>query len=941
MSAVHTQAATYILKEWQPTYHFNEQTAIAIAPAFQVNAQNIKAHIQSLSFQPFKQHNLTLEIGQYYWGKIIIQNQLPDAANYTEWILSMSYSFSKVDIFVEQADGTYLHQLNGIYRPHTQKEYIPQIEGVFTKISLPPNQPIAIYFRGKSERTGILPSFVVTMQHTTTFYENLQKKKNNHAFFIGFTAMMLLYNIILYFFGGDRSFIFYSIYLIALIIYASYNSGDLADWLQPILFANHPEYAYLSKFAIYIGLMAYIAFMRNFLILSQLMPKWDRLFKYLFWVGIPWIIVDFIVTVQSNFSYAAADKVTFIYILLFFITSLVFIFQLFKIGDKKGYFIVAGLVFWFSGILITLIAWGQDAGFSLFFLKTGSVLEIIAFSLGLAYRQRENVKAKEQVHFQLEKSKLVQKQEQAEAQRLKDLDEIKSRLYTNITHEFRTPLTVIMGMNENMHDYPEEQKLIRRNSKNLLRLINQLLDLSKAESVTLKLHKQSGDIVAYLQYLTESFQSMATDKGILLTYYPEEEVLQMLYDEVKIQHIFYNLLSNAIKFTAEGGKVILNLQTEEIDKQDFLKVRVKDTGIGIPEAQKAHIFDRFYQADNSNSRQGEGSGIGLALVKELVQLMQGKIEVNSQVGRGTEFIIYLPIEARQSELTTTPKEAPLPFEMAMNTIIIPSNELKVTAKETSAKDELPLLLIIEDNLDIITYIQSILSKNYTIHTAKNGQLGIDKAISLVPDIIISDVMMPLKDGYEVCETLKTDTHTSHIPIILLTAKTAQDDKVKGLKQGADAFLTKPFHKEELLVRLKKLIAIRQQLQQRYDAGVSIHHQPTTTPEDPLTTAEDIFIQTLQNKIYEHLDNPNLSIPQLAQLMLMERTQLYRKVKALTGKSIVKYLRSIRLQKGADLLRNSDLSVSEITYAIGFKDPSYFARTFHKEFGKSPRDFRKQ
>jgi len=288
---------------------------------------------------------------------------------------------------------------------------------------------------------------------------------------------------------------------------------------------------------------------------------------------------------------------------------------------------------------------------------------------------------------ELEKNQILQEQELAEVQRLKELDELKSRLYTNITHEFRTPLTVIMGMNENMSSHPEEQKLIRRNSKNLLQLINQLLDLSKIESTELNLYKQSGDIVAYLQYLTESFHSMATDKGVRLTYYSEEETLTILYDEVKIQHVFYNLLSNAIKFTAEGGKVILHLQKVEIEDQAFLKAKVKDTGIGIPEAQKSHIFDRFYQVDNSNTRQGEGTGIGLALVKELVQLMQGKIEVNSQVGKGTEFIICLPIEAAIPESVSskepTRREERLNLGMATNSVITQAPKLKVDAKEFS------------------------------------------------------------------------------------------------------------------------------------------------------------------------------------------------------------------------------------------------------------------
>ncbi len=931
--SIKIQAETFVLQEWQTTYNLLPFTEIAVDKTGIIPTENIANQLSKLSFHKLGQQDFDLVAKQYYWGKFELENNLPEGAKYKEWILDMSYSLTEFDVFFQTPEGTYQHQLNGIFRPHQLKDFVPKLEGSFTKIILPPNQTISVFFRGKSSRIAIRPNFRVRLQHITSFYEELQTDQRNHAFFIGFIVMMLLYNVILYFFGRDKSFIFYSIYLLTLIIYSSYSTGDLADWLEPTLFPNHPEYSYLGKLVIYLGLMAYIAFMRSFLKLDQLLPKWDVFFNRLFWIGLPWIVVDFIVILQSGFSYVDADPITFVYILLFFFSNLIFIYHLSKTKDKKGYFIVAGIIVWFGGAILTLISWLQSPAFALIYLKIGSILEIITFSLGLAYRQREHVKAKQQAYFQLEKNKILQQQEQAETQRLKELDELKSNLYTNITHEFRTPLTVIMGVNDNISGHEAERKLIRRNSKNLLQLINQLLDLSKVESANLELHKIKGDIINYIHYLTESFQSLAAEKGIQLVFYSEVDSQIMDYDEIKIQHIIYNLLSNALKFTGEKGKVILHLQKIIVANQPHLKIKIMDTGIGIPTDLIPHIFDRFYQVDNTLTRRGEGTGIGLALVKELVQLMEGSIEVQSKEGKGTEFIINLPIIDELAETSFVPRN-----KIAMDEILVATTDKKnvdslpIFNPETDSTK--PILLVVEDNKDVTSYIQSILQNDYTIHTAENGQLGIDTAIEILPDIIISDVMMPLKNGYEVCETLKEDERTSHIPIILLTAKAGQTAKMEGLKYGADAYLTKPFDKEELMLRLEKLVLLRKKLHARFAIPLVI------TSPTPAEQRETDFIKKIEAIIIDQLDNAAFSVPQLAESCQMSQTQAYRKIKAITNKTPSQFIRLIRLKKGKTLLENSNLTISEIAYEIGFTDPNYFSRTFQQEFGVSPRDFRK-
>ncbi|MBK8968124.1 MAG: response regulator [Lewinellaceae bacterium] len=527
--------------------------------------------------------------------------------------------------------------------------------------------------------------------------------------------------------------------------------------------------------------------------------------------------------------------------------------------------------------------------------------------------------------------------EKQEAIRLVELDSLKTRLYTNITHEFRTPLTVIMGMTDNIRGHESERNLITRNSKNLLRLINQLLDLSKLDSGSMQMDMVQGDVINYLRYLLESFHSMAQEKGIRLEFESTIPELIMDYDEVKLQHIVYNLLSNAIKFTAPNtdGKITLQVNQTTENGQAMLGLSVQDTGMGIPVEHLPHIFDRFFQVDSSTTRKGTGSGIGLTLAKELTEMMGGTIVVKSTVGVGSTFIIQLPV---RREATTASQPQPV----AVSRPPKPEKPRHITtptpAEVEAGVDDNPQLLIIEDNPDIIAYLRSILGKDYAIETAPDGQAGIDKALEQVPDIIITDVMMPEKDGYEVCATLKTDERTSHIPIIMLTAKATEADRVTGLKTGADAYLMKPFNKEELLVRLEKLIELRRALQQRYAraAGpLGILGLPEDKKPGSVPTLDDLFLEKIRQVIDEKIDQPELGIADLCATVHLGHTQVFRKLKALTGEHPTGFIRKVRLHKAKVLLQTTELNISEIAYDLGFTDPAYFSRAFSQEFGVPP------
>ncbi|MEM9823108.1 MAG: ATP-binding protein, partial [Bacteroidota bacterium] len=527
------------------------------------------------------------------------------------------------------------------------------------------------------------------------------------------------------------------------------------------------------------------------------------------------------------------------------------------------------------------------------------------------------------------------KRQEEEAERLKELDSFKSKLYTNLTHEFRTPLTVILGMAEKVRSEPrnfleEGTHLIERNGKNLLRLINQLLDMSKLENQSFQLQLQQGDIIPYLQYITESFHSYANGKNLALRFFSAEESVLMDFDTEQIKQVMTNLISNAIKFTPSGGEVKVRIIKEGTD----LQIDVKDNGIGIPQAALPHIFERFYQVDDSSVRAYEGTGIGLTHSNELVKLMEGQLTVQSISSRdqpkqksGSTFRIRIPIRNDAPTMADIPVETILP--------VVPQTQPSM-ANPIQAQ---PSILIIEDNPDVVIYLKTCLEKFYQLEIAYNGTIGIEIAIETIPDLIISDVMMPGKDGFEVCNTLKTDERTSHIPVILLTAKADLSSKLAGLERGADAYLTKPFHPDELSIRLQKLLEGRRRMQDyfinHYLQSFPNTSAPTTDTHSKDTQIEDAFIQKVNAILEENIADEDFGLIQLRHKIRMTRSPFFRKMKALTNTTPSDYIRSYRLRKARYLLEHTDSNVAEVAYAVGFKSPSYFARVFHEAYGQTP------
>ncbi|MCB0632106.1 MAG: response regulator [Lewinella sp.] len=513
-----------------------------------------------------------------------------------------------------------------------------------------------------------------------------------------------------------------------------------------------------------------------------------------------------------------------------------------------------------------------------------------------------------------------------ENQRLKEVDELKTRLYTNITHEFRTPLSLILGVAGQVQKAPdrwfhEGLKVIRHNGQLLLGLINQMLDLAKIQSGNLKPHWVQTDIRRILSEVLTAFQIQSEQVGKMHHFRLEADFdrLDVDTDPEIMGQILTNLLANAVKFTPENGTILLQASVPEDGPE--LHICVRDTGIGIAPKDLVQIFDRFYQVDNSATRRQGGTGIGLALTREWIGLLHGSIRVESVLGEGTSFLLNFPIS----------RQAPVEEE-AVVPVFRPEHPLspETLTAVTKGKEERPQLLVVEDNNDFAWYIKKLLAEDYDIELAVDGKLGLDSAMATIPDLIITDVMMPEMDGFALCKALKEDRRTNHIPIIMLTAKADAISRFTGLGQGADAYLSKPFHEEELLIRIRKLLENRAVLQQKYQQVLPVSLQP----EDNMLL-ENEFLENLRAVILEHLDDETFDVQALSQALQMDRSQLYRKIKALTGKSPVAIIRACKMQYAKKLLENSDQSISEIAYALGYKDPSYFSRVFQQEFGYRP------
>lgn len=528
--------------------------------------------------------------------------------------------------------------------------------------------------------------------------------------------------------------------------------------------------------------------------------------------------------------------------------------------------------------------------------------------------------------------------EQREADRLKEMDIIKTRLYSNITHEFRTPLTIILGMAGLIREKPGEwtvkgTRKIESHGRILLHQVNQMLGLAKLESGSMTVDMIRGDVVIRIKQVMELFSSIAEENEIKLLFKPGVEKIVMDYDPEKLLQILSNILSNALKYTGRGGTV--SLRVFPGTRKRFLKICIEDNGPGIPEDALPHIFKRFYRVEKGNEQAIEGTGLGLAFTYELVKLLGGRIKASSKVGEGARFLISLPLTR------DAPLEKNLEFihlEEGISGLLARHqikeyDEKKGTDFPGDSDDAIKShLLIVEDHRDVVDYLITIVGPHYNVLTAGDGKAGYEAALEHAPDIIISDMMMPEMDGLQMLEQLKDDMRTSHIPVILLTARADIESRLKGLERGAEAYLAKPFNRDELLIRLNSLIEQRRKLHARYSGKEWITDQNGKTYQ-----MEDEFIRRVRELLDQNMHDEEFDIQGLGKAMSMSRSQFYRKFKTLTNRTIGEYLRAYRLKRARELLEKGEVNVSEAAFQTGFRNLSHFSRVFTNEFGDKPSD----
>nr|WP_294901201.1 hybrid sensor histidine kinase/response regulator transcription factor [uncultured Pedobacter sp.] len=520
--------------------------------------------------------------------------------------------------------------------------------------------------------------------------------------------------------------------------------------------------------------------------------------------------------------------------------------------------------------------------------------------------------------------------------REREIIDIKSKLFTNISHEFRTPLTLMIGplndlsMMENLNLGVKKTVVrLQDQTKRLLNLVNQLLDFQKAETNQLTLNVSRSNLVAFSKEIFQSFYNEAKRRKIKFEFSASSSQIIADFDEEKMTIILYNLLSNSLKFSESGGYVKLSLNIISHNFEPHCELIVSDTGKGIGEKELEKIFDRYYQVAKTDAGKFAGTGIGLAFTRDLVLLHNGTISVESELGKGSSFHILLPLHP---DYKLGGNE---PLSELLEPISEPDDDSMLSIDDDIISEK-PIILIVEDNDEVNEYIVSVLKNTYKTLSAKNGKEGLLKAFDTVPDVIISDVMMPEIDGYELCKKLKTDQRTSHIPIILLTAQNDSSSQIKGITEGADIYLSKPFNPQVLTSHLKNLIKLRKKLKELFTKKISLEPK-----EIEITSFEEDFIKKIISKVEENLTNPEFQTDDLAFELNMSRSTFYRKLKALTDMSGSEFIKFIRLKRSAQLLASKELTINEVAYEVGFNDTKYFRKCFHKQFAMAPSEYQKK
>ncbi|OQP44553.1 hybrid sensor histidine kinase/response regulator [Niastella yeongjuensis] len=553
-----------------------------------------------------------------------------------------------------------------------------------------------------------------------------------------------------------------------------------------------------------------------------------------------------------------------------------------------------------------------------FWLSPLAYVLYVLIALAVLYFARRAV-------IQQTKMRMALEQERKEASRMRELDLMKTRFFTNVSHEFRTPLSLILTPLEGMIKTAAEPaqrtqyQLIHRNARRLLNLVNQLLDFRKMEVHELKLHATEGDIIQFIEDSAGSFTDIAEKKHIRFSYTSALKSLYTQFDHDKLERIIFNLLSNAFKFTAEHGVVSVEINSVPQQETTLLEINVKDTGIGIPRNRQERIFERFFQYEIPATMMNQGSGIGLAITKEFVNLLGGSIHVESEEGKGSVFTVILPVK----EIIPSEVSEAIPVSST-----IPEIEISVIPKIPS--NPVQTVLLVEDNDDFLFYLKDNLRECFNIVVAVNGRDGWQKTLSVHPDIVVSDINMPEMNGLDLCKKIRQDPRTKHIPVVLLTAQNSEEQQLRGIETGAADYMTKPFNFELLVSRIRNLLQQQQSMKQSFASQIAVK-----TTDVNLECPNQRFVQDALTIVEKNISNADFSVEELSRALLLSRAAVYKRLFVLTGKTPIEFIRSVRLQRAAQLLAKSKMTVAEVAYETGFNNPKYFSKYFKVEFGKLP------
>ncbi len=826
----------------------------------------------------------------------------------------------QLDFYVQNnAKNGFNHKRQKIITSETERKLVYEFPKI--QIVLQPNQTKIVYIKVSSKRGQFASIRLFTKD---TYYASRLESAANQGLLNGF----IIFRLLLIFTLGlwvirERTFRFYSLN----IFFRSFTYWGYTNVIPP-LFTDSPEWAAKIDFLLYstfsVGVGLFLLFATDF----KKLPKWNAILIYIsLFIS---AFLGFLSFVDYQWYWLKAGIVNIVLSSIYFLILIVY--SLFKNTFIDKFYAIP-IVFGLVGttlLFFPLTGWIDYLPFYAFsyFLFSCEFLVFIFF-LGRIIKNSEKRKRFSEQQLQLE---------QVQNNQLKELDDLKTRFFTNISHEFRTPLTLLVGPIDDLQKkYPNEGilNIMKRNLSRLQNLINQILEISKLEAGEMTIETQEVDLVQFLKQILASFESLAQDKGILFQYSMSDTKKLGAFDLDKLEKIMTNLLSNAFKFTPQNGKVVVKITFYDFDPSSklnsLLKIKVQDFGIGIPQERLPYIFDRFYQIDDSNQRLHEGTGIGLALVRELIAVLKGTIIVVSQLNQGTTFDLELPYEP----LELLSQNAKIPTLKLKPEVIFDEKSTNTADLDSNEND--PIMLIVEDNPDLRLYMTSIFENQYQLLTAVDGEEGLAKAIEFVPDIVISDLMMPKLDGLGFCAKLKNDERISHIPVIMLTAKASINDKLVGLKHGADDYLPKPFNREELTLRVSNLIRQRQLLREKYAIQTIVIQPGIEATIEP--TLEDLFIEKAQAVIANFLNKSDFDATTFASEMKLSPVQLRRKLKSITNQTTTEFVRNYRLETAAEMLKKSNKTVSEIAYEVGFESLPYFSKMFQEKFGKTASEWK--